>query len=157
MHYTSHYATRMNKSCCFVMQYNTEVLVLYWYVSRKSGNVSGKLGKDPGELGKVSEKSGKLSGRTGKVSQKTWKFWHLNVYYQQQFTYSVERADFRDLHETMHWTRHLFRCLLCNLRDRADYRGYVRYNAIAMDYTWILLLLADSITKPFESAVSSVI
>ena len=40
----------------------------------------------------------------------------------------------------MHWTRHLFRCLLCNLRDRADYRGYVRYNAIAMDYTWILLL-----------------
>ena len=68
-----------------------------------------------------------------------------------------DRADFRDVHETMHWTRHVFRCLLCNIRDRADYRGYVRYNAIAMDYTWILLLLADSITKPLECAVSSVI
>ena len=69
----------------------------------------------------------------------------------------TDRADFRDLHETMHWTRHVFRCLLCNIRDRADYRGYVRYNAIAMDYTWILLLLADSITKPLECAVLSVI
>ena len=68
----------------------------------------------------------------------------------------TDRADFRDLHETMHWTRHVFRCLLCNIRDRADYRGYVRYNAIALDYTWILLSLADSITKPLECAVSSV-
>ena len=31
-------------------------------------------------------------------------------------------ADLRDRHETMPWTRHVFRCRLGNIRDRADYR-----------------------------------
>ena len=34
----------------------------------------------------------------------------------------TDRVDLRDLQETMPWTRHVFRCLLGKVRNRADYR-----------------------------------
>ena len=34
----------------------------------------------------------------------------------------IDRVDLRDPQETMPGTRQVFRCLLGNIRDRADYR-----------------------------------